>query len=325
MKAVICNEFGSIDKLILADVPSPSAGDGQIKIRVRACGVNFPDLLLVQGLYQLKPPLPFSPGLEVAGEVVEVGAGATGLEVGQRVVSTLMWGGFAEEVVVPAVMPMAMSPAISFAEAAAIPLAYGTAHVALTHRAQLKADETLLVLGAAGGVGLAAVKLGKLLGARVIAAASTEEKLSLASEYGADETINYSSESLRDRVKALTNGRGADVIFDPVGGDLFDQAVRRIAWEGRYLVIGFASGRIPAVPANIALLKNASIVGLFWGAYWQHDPEVIRRSMEQLMDLLETGAIKPHISKTYPLDEAVSALRELQQRRALGKLVVTIG
>ena len=180
-------------------------------------------------------------------------------------------------------------------------------------------------LGAAGGVGLAAVKLGKLLGARVIAAASTEEKLSLASEYGADETINYSSESLRDRVKALTNGRGADVIFDPVGGDLFDQAVRRIAWEGRYLVIGFASGRIPAVPANIALLKNASIVGLFWGAYWQHDPEVIRRSMEQLMDLLETGAIKPHISKTYPLDEAVSALRELQQRRALGKLVVTIG
>lgn len=324
MKAVVCNEFGSIDNLTLDDVPSPSVGVGQVKIRVRACGVNFPDLLLVQGQYQLKPPLPFSPGLEVAGEISEIGEGVGGLELGQRVVSTLMWGGFAEEVAVPAAMAMPICPAVSYEQAAALPLAYGTAHVALSHRAQLKAGESLLVLGAAGGVGLAAVELGKLLGARVIAAASTKEKLALAKDYGADETINYIDESLRDLLKALTKGQGVDVVFDPVGGDLFDQALRRIAWEGRYLVIGFASGRIPAAPANIALLKNASIVGLFWGAYWQRDPDVIRRSIDELMVLLAAGKIKPHISKTYPLDEAVSALRELQDRRALGKIVIKI-
>ena len=324
MKALICREFGSIDNLVLDEVPSPSVGAGQVKIRVRACGVNFPDILMVQGLYQLKPPLPFSPGLEVAGEISEIGEGVEGLEVGQRVVSTLMWGGFAEEVVTPAAMPLPIPAAISFEEAAAIPLAYGTAHVALTHRAGLKPGETLLVLGAAGGVGLAAVELGKLLGARVIAAASATEKLDLALEYGAADVINYTDENLRDRIKTLTDGRGADVIFDPVGGDLFDQALRRIAWEGRYLVIGFASGRIPSAPVNIALLKNASIVGLFWGAYWQNDAAVIRRSFEQLMTHFAAGEIKPHIHQTFPLEDAVSALRELQERRAMGKVVITI-
>ncbi len=322
MKAVLCQEFGAIDNLVLDEIPSPSIGAGQVKIRVRACGVNFPDILLVQGSYQLKPPLPFSPGLEIAGDISEIGEGVDGLQIGQRVVSTLMWGGFAEEVVAPGVMPMPIAAGLSYEEAAAIPLAYGTAHVALTHRAELKPGETLLVLGAAGGVGLAAVQLGALLGARVIAAASTTDKLELARKYGADDLINYSSESLRDRMKALTDGRGADVIFDPVGGDLFDQALRRIAWEGRYLVIGFASGRIPSAPVNIALLKNASIVGLFWGAYWQHDSAVIRRSFEQLMAWSNTGEIKPRIHKTFPLEGAVSALRELQERRVMGKVVI---
>ncbi len=324
MKAVLCQEFGAIDKLVLDEVPSPSIGAGQVKIRVRACGVNFPDILLVQGLYQMKPPFPFSPGLEVAGDISEIGEGVEGLQIGQRVVSTLMWGGFAEEVLAPGLMPLPISADLSYEEAAAFPLAYGTAHVALAQRALLKPGETLLVLGAAGGVGLAAVELGKLLGARVIAAASTAEKLELARKYGADDLINYRSDSLRDRMKALTDGRGADVIFDPVGGDLFDQALRRIAWEGRYLVIGFASGRIPSAPANIALLKNASIVGFFWGAYWQHDPAIIRRSFEQLLAWFDAGKIKPHIHKTFPLENAVSALRELQDRRVMGKVVITV-
>lgn len=324
VKAVLCHEFGSIDNLTLDDIPSPKVGAGQVKIRVRACGVNFPDLLLAQGLYQVKPPLPFSPGLEVAGEISEIGEGLDGLHVGQRVVSTLMWGGFAEEVLAPGAMTLPISPALSYEAAAAIPLAYGTAHVALAHRAQLKLGETLLVLGAAGGVGLAAVELGRLLGARVIAAASTSKKLELARKYGADEIINYSSESLRDRVKSLTDGRGADVIFDPVGGDIFDQALRRIAWEGRYLVIGFASGRIPSAPANIILLKNASIVGVFWGTYWQRDAATLQRSFGQLMTWLDADKLKPHIHKTYSLANAVDALRELQERRAMGKVVLTM-
>ena len=324
MRAILCRDFGPVDDLAFVELPSPSIGAGQVKIRVRACGVNFPDILMVQGSYQLKPPLPFSPGLEVAGEISAVGDDVRGLEVGQRVVSTLMWGGFAEEVMASALMSLPIPDTLSFEEAAAIPLAYGTAHVALTHRAQLKPGETLLVLGAAGGVGLAAVELGTRLGARVIAAASTSEKLELAQEYGAAGVINYTDQSLRDRVKDLTDGRGADVIFDPVGGDLFDQALRRIAWEGRYLVIGFASGRIPSAPANIALLKNASIMGVFWGAYWQNDAAVIHQSFAELMSLYDAGQIKPHIHRTYPLDQAVAALRELQERRALGKVIITV-
>ena len=324
IKAVLCHQFGAIDNLTLEDIPSPTVGAGQVKIRVRACGVNFPDLLMVQGLYQVKPPLPFIPGLEVTGHISEIGAGVDGLHVGQRVAATLMWGGFSEEVVVPGLMALPISPALSDEAAAAVQLAYGTAHVALAHRAQLKPGETLLVLGAAGGVGLAAVELGKLLGARVIAAASTSEKLELARSYGADEIINTSGESLRERVNSLTDGYGADVIFDPVGGDLFDEALRRIAWEGRYLVIGFASGRIPAAPANIALLKNASIVGVFWGAYWQRDAATLRAYFSQLMTWLEAGKLKPHICQTYPLANAVDGLRHLQERRAMGKVVLTI-
>ena len=322
MKAVLCHQFGTPDDLSLADVPSPPLGAGQVRIAVRACGVNFPDVLMIQGLYQLKPPFPFSPGMEAAGDIVEVAEDVQHLKVGQRVMATMMYGGFAEEVVVPAAAILPMLPAMSYEHGAGFPLVYGTSHVALNHRAQLQAGETLLVLGAAGGVGLTAVELGKRLGARVIAAASTREKLELARAYGADDLINYTSENLRDRLNELTDGRGVDVIYDPVGGDLFDQAVRRLAWEGRYLVIGFASGRIPSLPANIALLKNAAIVGTFWGAYLRNDPGVIRDSFAILSDYYAAGLLKPHIHRVFALDEAASALRQLMDRRAMGKVLL---
>ncbi len=323
MKAVLCRAFGSPADLKLEEIASPPVSAGAVKIRVRACGVNFPDVLLIQGRYQLRPPFPFSPGLEVAGDVIEVGEGVTAPGLGDRVIATMMYGGFAQEVVAPAELTLPMPADMSYEDGAGFALAYGTAHVGLAHRAQLQAGETLLVLGAAGGVGLAAVELGKLLGARVIAAASSPRKLELTRAYGADDTLNYSRENLRDRIKALTGGRGVDVIFDPVGGDLFDQAARRIAWEGRYLVVGFASGRIPSLPANIALLKNASLVGLFWGAYLQHNPAVIRDSFALLLAWYAAGRLKPHIHRTFPLAEAPTALRELTERRALGKVLLT--
>lgn len=324
MQAVLCEAFGQPEDLIFADAPSPPPAEGWVKIRVRACGVNFPDILLIQGLYQVKPPFPFSPGLEVAGDIIEVGAEGDESRLGERVLATLMWGGMAQEAVAPTAVTRPLPANMSYEDGAAFPLAYGTAHLALTHRAQLRAGETLLVLGAAGGVGSAAVELGALLGARVIAAASTEEKLAFARERGADATINYSSENMRDRLKELTDGRGVDVVFDPVGGDSFDQAVRRIAWEGRYLVIGFASGRIPALPVNIALLKNASLIGVYWGAYWQHDSALIQQSFQQLLDWFSAGALKPHIHRTYPLEEAPAALRALMDRRVLGKVLLTV-
>ena len=322
MKAILCRAFDGPDHLTYADCPSPSPGAGQVKIAVRACGVNFPDLLISQGLYQLKPKLPFSPGMEVAGDIIDVGAGVSESRIGERVMATLQYGGFAEEVVVAAELTLPMPESMSYEAGAGFSLVYGTAHMALAHRGRLKAGETLLVLGAAGGVGLAAVELGKLMGASVIAAASTDEKLALARQYGADETINYSRENLRDALKHLTEGRGADVIFDPVGGDLFDQAARRIAWEGRYLIIGFASGRIPALPANIALLKNASFVGVFWGAYMLHDPAVIQRSFRQLLDWYAHGKLNPHIQRVFALEEAADALRLMGGRGALGKLIL---
>ena len=324
MRALHCVAYGAPEDLVIANLPSPQVGAGQVKIRVRAAGVNFPDALLVQGLYQIKPPLPFSPGLEVAGDVIEVGAGVDSLQAGERVMAVLPYGGFAEEIVLPAAQPLPLPDSMSYQVGASMALVYGTAHVALAHRGRLQAGETLLVLGAAGGVGLAAVELGALLGARVIAAASTDEKLALAQRYGAEDTISYSRESLRERVIALTEGRGADVIFDPVGGDLFDEAARRVAWEGRYLVIGFASGRIPSLPANIALLKNASLVGVYWGAYLERDAAVVKESLRRLQAWHAAGLLKPHIQQTFPLEEAAKALRMLMERRAMGKLVLTM-
>ena len=323
MKAVLCEAFGSPDSLVIQEIESPAVQAGAVKIRVNASGINFPDALMIQGLYQLKPPMPFIPGLEFAGDIIEVGEGADQLCAGDRVMATMMYGAFAEEVVVPATMALPMPANMPYESGAAFPLAYGTAQVALAQRGQLKPGETLLVLGAAGGVGLAAVEVGKAMGARVIAAASTNEKLNLARLHGADETINYDSLNLRDQINALTNERGADVIFDPVGGDIFDVAVRRIAWEGRYLVVGFASGRIPSLPANIALLKNAALVGVFWGTYLMHDPAVIKRSFAQLLAWYAADLLQPHIHRVYPLECAGAAMLELMERRAMGKLVLT--
>ena len=322
MKAILCRSFDGPDQLRYEDCASPTVGAGEVKIGARACGVNFPDLLITQGLYQLKPPLPFSPGMEIAGDIVAVGAGVPPSRIGQRVMATLHYGGFAEEVVVPGELALPMPANMAYEAGAGFSLVYGTAHMALAHRGELQAGETLLVLGAAGGVGLAAVELGKVMGARVIAAASTDEKLALARQYGADEVINYSRENLRDAVKQLTAGRGADVIFDPVGGDLFDAAARRIAWEGRYLVIGFASGRIPALPANIALLKNAAFIGVFWGAYLLRDAAVIQRSFKQLLAWYAEGKLKPHIQRVFPLQDAADALRLIGGRGAMGKLIL---
>jgi NADPH2:quinone reductase len=322
MKAILCHQFAPPDQLILQEISAPALRAGEVRIAVRACGVNFPDLLIVQGLYQLKPEFPFSPGMEVAGEVLEVGEGVTHVKAGDRVIGIANYGGFAEEIVVPAALALPMPANMSFEQGAAFPIAYGTSHVALEHRAHLQAGETLLVLGAAGGVGLTAVELGKQMGATVIAAASSDEKLALTRQFGADYTINYSHEDLRERVKQITGGTFADVIYDPVGGDLFDAAQRCIAWEGRYLVIGFASGRIPELAANRVLLKNSALVGVFWGAYLINNPRVIHQSFQTLLTWFAEGKLKPHIDHTYPLERAADALNALANRQARGKLVL---
>ncbi|MFQ5612265.1 MAG: NADPH:quinone oxidoreductase family protein [Anaerolineae bacterium] len=325
MKAVLCKAWGEPSTLGIEEVDSPAPGPGQVRIAVHACGINFADVLMVMGQYQVRPPFPFSPGFEVAGQVLECGPEVTGVKPGDRVFAFCDYGGFAEEVVAPAVMTVPLPDDMDFIQAAAFPVAYGTSHVALTYRVGLQPGETLLVHGAAGGVGLTAVEIGKRLGATVIAAASTPEKLQLAARYGADQLINYSQESIRDRVKELTGGRGADVIFDPVGGDAFEQSLRCISWEGRLLTIGFASGRIPQAPVNLVLVKNFSVVGFYWGSYLQRNPQVIRDSLDVLLDWFQAGTLKPHISLTVPLERAAEGLYALLKRKSTGKVVVTTG
>lgn len=323
MKAILCKEFTQPDGLVYEDVPSPKVRAGEVKIAVKAAGINFPDLLMVQGLYQMKPPFPFSPGLEVAGDIIEVGEGVSNRQVGDRVIGIVNYGGFAEEVVAPSMMTLPMPESMSYEHGAGFPLTYGTSHVALAHRAKLQEGETLLVLGAAGGVGLTAVELGTLMGAKVIAAASNEEKLALTQTYGASHTINYLETNLRDEMKKITQGNYADVVYDPVGGDTFDTAVRCVAWEGRYLVIGFASGRIPELAANRVLLKNSSLVGVFWGAYALNDPQVMQESFKTLLTWYAQGQLKPHIDRTFPLKNAAEALAVMANRQAKGKLILT--
>lgn len=322
MKAVLCRAFGLPDTLTVENMLSPHVNPGEVKIAVKACGVNFPDVLMVQGLYQRKPPFPFSPGLEVAGDVLEIGPGVTHVKPGDKVIGIVNDGGFAEHVVAPAAMVLPMPANMPYEHGAAFPIVYGTSHVALDHRAHLKAGEFLLVLGAAGGVGLTAVEIGKLMGAKVIAAASTPEKLALAQQYGADFSIHYTQEDLRERVKTITNGTYADVIFDPVGGDIFDTAARCIAWEGRYLVIGFASGRIPEFPVNRVLLKNSSLVGVYWGAYAANRPQVMADSLKTLLGWYVEGKLRPHVSAEYPLERAPEALTAMLNRQVMGKVVV---
>ncbi|MEM7114437.1 MAG: NADPH:quinone oxidoreductase family protein [Chloroflexota bacterium] len=324
MKAVVCKEWGKPDTLVIEEIESPPLGADDIRIGVHACGLNFADTLMIQGRYQVKPPFPFSPGLEAAGEVLEVGANVTRFKIGDRVAALCGHGGFAEEVVVPAAVALTIPDTMPYTDAAAFTVAYGTSHVALEHRGRLQPGEVLLVHGAAGGVGLTAVEIGKLMGATVIATASTAEKLAVAQKYGADHLINYREEDFRTRVKELTGGKGADVIYDPVGGDVFDQSIRCINWEGRLLVIGFAAGRIPQLPANMALIKNMSVVGVFWGAYAQRDPVVLVSSLKKLMGWYAEGKLKPHVSKTFPLEETAEAMNFLLQRKSKGKVVVVV-
>jgi len=323
MKAVLCKELGPPEKLVVEQVPSPKPSKGQVVVSVKAAGVNFPDTLIIQGKYQFKPEPPFSPGGEVSGVIKEIGEGVTQLKPGDRVIAASTYGGFAEEMAVDADKVIAMPDTMQFIPASAFILTFGTSYHALKDRAHLKAGETLLVLGAAGGVGLAAIQIGKAMGAKVIAAASSDAKLQVCRENGAGELINYASEDLRSRIKAVTAGRGVDVVYDPVGGAYSEPALRDMAWNGRFLVVGFAAGDIPKVPLNLALLKGCAIVGVFWGAFTRIEADKNRRNNDELMHLYLEGKIKPHIHATYPLERAAEALNEVLYKRVSGKVVLT--
>ena len=319
MKAILCRKYG---ELALEDVPAPNAGPGQVVLSVRACGVNFPDTLIVAGKYQFKPDPPFSPGGEIAGEIKAVGPGVSNVRPGDRVAAMTIYGGYAEEVAVGAMQVLPLPDGLDFAPAACSLTTYGTTWHALVDRAALQAGEWLLVLGAAGGVGLAAVEMGKQLGARVIAAASSAAKLELCKQYGADAGIDYSREDLKQRVKELTGGNGAYVVYDPVGGAYTEAALRATAWNGRYLVIGFAAGEIPKIPANLFLLKGAAMVGVFFGQFMMREPARARAELTEILTQIRDGKLRPHISARYPLAEAPRALDDIANRRAQGKIVL---
>jgi NADPH:quinone reductase len=323
MKAVQCVEWGEPDRLVLSEVPLPEPGDGEVRIRVEAAGVNFPDALIVQKKYQVQPPLPFTPGAEVAGTVDAVGAGVRHLKAGDRVGAFVGLGGFAQYVCAPLAATAPLPPAVTTEAAAAFTLAYATSHHALFDRGQLKSGESLVVLGAGGGVGLAAVELGRIAGARVIAAASSEDKLAAAREHGADVSINTATTDLREAIKAATGGRGADVIYDPVGGRLTESALRSLAWRGRLLIVGFAEGTIPQLPANQLLIKGASAVGVFWGEFARREAQANQAMLAELFGWLAAGRLRPHVSQRFALADTPRALEALLGRRVVGKLVVS--
>jgi NADPH2:quinone reductase len=324
MKAVLCKQFGPPDSLVVEDLPSPRAGPGEAVISVKAASLNFPDVLIIQNKYQFKPPLPFSPGSELAGVVKEIGPGVQGWRPGDKVIAFTTYGAFAEEVKTDASRLVPLPEKMDFVTGAAFLLTYATTDHALRDRAALAAGETLLVLGAAGGVGLAAIEIGKALGARVIACASSDEKLAVCRSHGADATINYATEDLRERIKALTEGRGVDVVYDPVGGPYTEPAFRSLAWRGRHLVVGFAAGEIPKLPLNLALLKGASVVGVFWGDFARRQPKEFAQSIGQLARWYADGKLKPHVSHTMPLEKAAEALKLMAARQVTGKLVLTV-
>ena len=322
MKAIVCKTFGPPESLVVEEVKPRAPGKTEVRIAVKAAGVNFPDTLIIQGKYQLKAEPPFTPGGEVAGEVVEVGEKIKHVRPGDAVAALVPTGGYAEEVIAAGDTVIPLPRGMAMNDAAAFPFVYGTSLHALKQRANLKAGETLLVLGAAGGVGLAAVQLGKLMGARVIAAASSAEKLALCKAHGADEVVNYATESLKEAVKKLTKGQGADVIYDPVGGDLAQDCFSCINWNGRYLVVGFAAGKIPEVALNRLLLKGAAAVGVFWGAFVAREPKANWENFQQLFAWYTEGKLKPHVSATYPLREASRALRDMLERKVTGKVLL---
>lgn len=332
MKSLLCKAFGPPENLVLEEVPDLVAGKGQVVIAVKACGVNFPDVLIIEDKYQFKPPLPFAPGAEVAGIVKAVGAGVERPRIGDRVIASCGWGGMAQQVLADAAKCMPLPEDMDFATGSALVLTYGTSHYALTDRAQLKPGENLVVLGAAGGVGLAAVELGKLMGATVIAGASNQEKVDLALAHGADRGFVYPAGSLdrnqqkdlSETIKQLTNGNGADVLYDPVGGDYAEPAVRAMAWEGRYLVIGFAAGAIPKIPLNLTLLKSCDIMGVFWGAFTVRNPKRNQEHLAEIARWVREGKLQPHISARFALAQGGQAIRMLADRKAKGKVVVTM-
>ncbi|MEM6999854.1 MAG: NADPH:quinone oxidoreductase family protein [Pseudomonadota bacterium] len=324
MRAVLCHANGPIDDLTMEEIPTPSIEPGQVLIDVHASALNFPDVLMVQGKYQSQPELPFSPGGEFAGVVREVGAGVSDWQVGDAVFGGVGHGAFREQLVAPSKALKPKPESMTFAQAAGIGTTYGTSYYALKQRANLQPGETLLVLGAAGGVGLAAVELGKAMGARVIAAASTDEKLKHAQAAGADEVVNYSDGELKEKVKSLTDGRGADVIYDPVGGPLFEQCLRCINWNGRILVIGFVGGDIPRIPTNLILLKNCQVVGVFYGAWTAREAAANRENSAEIMAMFEAGKIDPLVGREFPMEAYREALHCLDQRQAIGKVVLKI-
>ena len=325
MRAVLCRGWGVPSSLVVDDIAPPSPGPGQVSIAVSAAGLNFADTLMIAGKYQEKPQFPFSPGLEVAGTILETGPGVEGFRPGQRVMAVLDHGGFAEETLARAEDVFPIPESMDFATAASFPITYGTSHIALWERAGLKAGEILLVHGAAGGVGLTAVEIGKALGATVIASANGADRLEVPAAHGADWLIDTKSEDVRDRVREITGSRGVDVVYDPVGGEIFDKSLRSVAWGARLLAIGFASGTTPQVPANLLLVKNCSVIGLYWGSYRRHAPQLVSESFRQLFTWFEEGRLKPLVSRTFPLEQAAEALQLLADRRATGKLVLTVG
>jgi NADPH2:quinone reductase len=322
MKAVLCTRLGGPEALEIRDIPEPVAGKGEVVVKVAAAALNFFDTLIIQGKYQYKPDLPFSPASEFAGTVETVGEGVTGFKAGDRVIGNIPTGAAREKIAVPARALIPVPDGLELEKGAGLIVTYGTTIHALKDRAKLKAGETLAVLGASGGVGLAAVELGKVMGAKVIACASSKEKLDFARAHGADEVIDYSTEDLKERLKVLTNGKGADVIYDPVGGAFSEQALRSIAWEGRFLVIGFAAGEIPKIPLNLALLKGCDIVGVFWGDYARRNPEANRDQIAEVARLASEGKLSAHLDARYKFDQAVEAFTAIAQRKVKGKIVL---
>ena len=323
MKAVLCKEYGPPEKLVVEEVDPPRLGAGEVRIGVHACGVNFPDVLIIKGEYQFKPTPPFSPGGEVAGEVLEVGSAVRRFSVGDRVIGMTGWNGFVDEAAVAEEKCLKMPDSMDYATGAGFSMTYGTSYHALVQRGRLASGETLLVHGAAGGVGTAAVEIGKLLGAKVIATGGDDKKLAvLTDKYKVDHVVNYRTEPWKDRVKAITGGGGADVIYDPVGGDVFEQSLRCISWDGRLLVVGFASGQIPSAKANLVLLKGCAIVGVFWGAFAAREPAKNAENFAHLFRWHEEGQLRPHISHRFPLERAADALNAVVNREVIGKAVL---
>lgn len=325
MKAILCTQFGLPDQLIYTEAKDPIPGEDEVLIAVKACSVNFPDVLIIQNKYQFKPELPFSPGGEISGLIEAAGSKIKNLKKGQRVLALCGWGGFAEKVVVKADRIFPIPPDLDYLTAASTLYTFGTAYHALKDRANLQAGETLLVLGASGGVGLAAVELGKAMGAKVIAAASTAEKLAICQTKGADERINYEQDNLKERIKEITEGKGVDVVLDVVGGKYTEPALRGMAWKGRYLVVGFAAGDIPQLPFNLALLKGCAVMGVFWGRFSQEEPKQNQQNIMDLLSMIQSGEISQHIHKIYDLESAPNALQELLDRKVIGKAIVKVG